>query len=667
MAHDKVHVICENLCLEEGMTKEQIEEAINAEEVARKAEVAVERARINNIASLPEGSTSGDAELIDGRVSFDGSTYSNIGSAIRGQAKNNFDLIKNINDKLNNVILNSSIEWESGSIGNTGYKNTNNKLIRFKDFIYCEKGSVIKLSNYTPYVFKVFVYSQPTHSSDYLIYHTDSYVGTPVVLPVSGYIKAVIGGSTVEITNIPSVSQYFNGYLFNYEKYFTEDESILTNNRIDTNSTEIKSLANTSMEIIDETSLVFESGVIFDNGFTAADPKSIRTTEFLKIEKNSVVSLKDYNDKQIRVLVYSTQSYSTPLETSGWKQEPYVVQNSGYLKIVINKISSNMTEQDMFDYPQLLNCMLIGSFKDTNYKLPDDWKNKITEFKKLQGNKIAVAIQTDTHYSIIRNDNINIANNLKTFTNYFGLDFIANLGDIIQGYETNTLEDMKNSFTEIMNRYVDNCRTQFLYTVGNHEDCYLISWYGSKTLDECILKGEIYANTIPFVNNTGKITKSKELYYYKDFDDYRVIVLCTRDIPFQALGANDISINNHAISQAQVDWFENTALNTNKPVLVMSHVPLNSQLLLDTNVVKNSDKIITAMEQFKTNGGIIIASLCGHTHQQTSVKENGINYICFKNGGLLAELLFIDLDARTITTKLIGTHDSSINDRNFTF
>lgn len=29
MAHEKVYVICENLCLEEGMTKEQIEEKLN--------------------------------------------------------------------------------------------------------------------------------------------------------------------------------------------------------------------------------------------------------------------------------------------------------------------------------------------------------------------------------------------------------------------------------------------------------------------------------------------------------------------------------------------------------------------------------------------------------------------------------------------------------------
>ena len=66
--------------------KAERQKAIATEKAERQAEIAVERNRITNLVTLPEGSTTGDAELIDARVGFDGEVYRTVGDAIRSQA-----------------------------------------------------------------------------------------------------------------------------------------------------------------------------------------------------------------------------------------------------------------------------------------------------------------------------------------------------------------------------------------------------------------------------------------------------------------------------------------------------------------------------------------------------------------------------------------------------
>lgn len=116
------------------------------EKAERKAEIDVERQRINNLAKLQEGSTTGDAELADIRVGADGKNYENAGDAVRGQVTalkedlnenivylNNLNNYKTIDNYNNAIFLNG---FEIGGITSSGGNITaSNYSIRTIDYI----------------------------------------------------------------------------------------------------------------------------------------------------------------------------------------------------------------------------------------------------------------------------------------------------------------------------------------------------------------------------------------------------------------------------------------------------------------------------------------------------------------------------------------------------
>ena len=94
---------------------------------ASKQEVNVLEKRMSTFTNLKDGSTSGDAELMDGRNTFFGTNDINIGEAIRKQM-----------NAVYNGVYNLNIEWELGEMNSSSGENgsdVNPTQIRSKNFI----------------------------------------------------------------------------------------------------------------------------------------------------------------------------------------------------------------------------------------------------------------------------------------------------------------------------------------------------------------------------------------------------------------------------------------------------------------------------------------------------------------------------------------------------
>ena len=119
---------------------------------AEKTEVQNLKNRVDSFTSLEEGSTTGDAELIDGRNTFFGTTDNNIGEAIRKQM-----------GAVYNGIYYLDLQWELGEMDSSSGENGNTitpTQIRSKDFISIPLNVDIKFELSTNYNYFILKYNE---------------------------------------------------------------------------------------------------------------------------------------------------------------------------------------------------------------------------------------------------------------------------------------------------------------------------------------------------------------------------------------------------------------------------------------------------------------------------------------------------------------------------
>ena len=144
-----------------------------------------ERERINNLARLENGSTTGDAELMDIRSGANGKNYSSAGEAVREQ----FEQVTEAHETAKNAAMGAPVVvFENGGIETNGEAVDKSNRIR-SNFVKVVKGSAVSIKGSQAYKFGVAEYGDNTEST-FIYYRAlslDKYVA-----PYDCYIRIVM-------------------------------------------------------------------------------------------------------------------------------------------------------------------------------------------------------------------------------------------------------------------------------------------------------------------------------------------------------------------------------------------------------------------------------------------------------------------------------------------
>ena len=440
------------------------------------------------------------------------------------------------------------------------------------------------------------------------------YYGAGVPLQVINYVTEQIniiknGSNTTDIDGINKIVAFLDGF---------------------STSDTLKNLLNTKVDKVEGKSLI-DSDIASSQSF-------VDNSEWIDIKTDSegkiLEGIKNSGTKVIDI----------PVEIQGLKQE--VIDNDNWVELILdnnNKIIRGVDKngkhyfgercpQQIKDYvdetinscPKLKNIIVNDSDID-------ELTTKIN--KSIEGNDLIFVHVTDTHCgrnNILVDESANFMNMAAYLATISSSVFLCHTGDAIDGYSSTSL----NAFDSY----------KYLFSLAQKYPIPIIFAEGNYVHDFGY-QGEIDRKQVQSLSNRYKKWLEDDIVYNdSDIDSYYYFDIKKNNIRVIVLDAQDFGENrkSYGFSSQQVTFVENAlldALQHDIKVLFFAHMPPYKELFnggIDYNMGVNSLALRTAIGEFTTNGGKVIAYIYGHMHTDNFYYDNNLKvpFVCLACGAV---------------------------------